>query len=237
MGMVGWQQTPLVAPDPLLRHCQHTVAPIEVLDAARRSVLMSPPREALPLRAFSDHPRALDALRRHPISCWTVLITERARRPLFAITSSPAAPETTLFIENQSAFASQLRAGFPARNLAVCAFGYGLTLENLDRRLNDGSVIACPAAGERPDLAKVVRATPCLFWGDRDLEGLRIFEALRRAIPHLQLSAVYAQMTSLLAEGRTSHPYSGPFRRWQIGAASAQRRYDRGSCASCVVRQ
>jgi hypothetical protein len=253
VGMVGWQQMPVEVPDPLLRHWHNAVAAIEGLDSARRSALMSPPREGLEL---SEEDRVeliscLSTLRadsspgenRYVYSAAGILASskaldafgalsdlllgnsdvERALRPLFAITAGPAVPDSVLFIENQSAFTSQLRAGFPVGNLAVCAFGYGLTIENLDRRLNDGSVIACPAAGERPDLAKIVPSSPCFFWGDLDLEGLRIFEALRRTIPHLRLSAIYSRMASLLADRRTSHPYNALF-----GAGKAGQRPPRG---------
>jgi hypothetical protein len=148
---------------------------------------------------------------------------ERPRRPLFAITAGPAKPASVLFIENPSAFASQLRAGFPAGHLAVCAFGYGLTIENIGRRLEDGSVIAWPAAGERPDLSALVKPTPCFFWGDLDLEGLRIYEALGSAILHLKLSSIYQRMASMLSVRRTSHPYGALF-----GSGKAGQRPPRG---------
>jgi hypothetical protein len=256
VGMVGWRQMPVEAPDPLLCHWQNTVVGIEDLDSVRRSMLMSPPREALEL-AQEDQVELIRCLsllqadansgeNRYVYSAAGILGSskvldafaalsdfllsqsdvERARRPLFAITAGAAVPESILFIENPSAFASQLRAGFPARNLAVCAFGYGLTIENLGRKLNDGSVIACPAAGERPDLAKIVPTSPCFFWGDLDLEGLRIFETLRRAVPHLQLSAIYQRMASLLANRCTSHPYNALF-----GIGKAAQRAPKGDTA------
>ncbi|GAA0571301.1 Wadjet anti-phage system protein JetD domain-containing protein [Caenispirillum bisanense] len=145
------------------------------------------------------------------------------QRPLFAVTAGPANPESVLLVENPSCFGALLASGFCQRRLVVCAFGYGLSIENLGRRLAAGQVIACPAAGDRVDLPSVLAERPSFFWGDLDLEGLRIFEALREAIPGLRLPAVYATMEKMLDDRRTSHPYSKLF-----GAGKPNQRAPRG---------
>jgi hypothetical protein len=253
VGMVGWREAPIEALNPLLLDWQNAVSAIDRLDPERRGVLMRPPGGALALdeedrQALIDclckiSTQASKGENRYVYSATGIMGSskaldgfpplaelllekvdgERPRRPLFAITAGPAKPASVLFIENPSAFASQLRAGFPAGHLAVCAFGYGLTIENIGRRLEDGSVIACPAAGERPDLSALVKPTPCFFWGDLDLEGLRIYEALRSAIPHLKLSSIYQRMASMLSVRRTSHPYGALF-----GSGKAGQRPPRG---------
>jgi len=253
VGMVGWREAPVEQPNPLLLDWQKAVSAIDQLDPERRAALMTPPGGALTLededqQALIDclcklSTQASQGENRYVYSATGIMASskaldgfsplaelllenvdgERPRRPLFAITAGPAAPASVLFIENPSAFASQLRGGFPAGHLAVCAFGYGLTIENIGRRLEDGSVIACPAAGERPDLSALVMTTPCFFWGDLDLEGLRIYEALRSAIPHLKLSSIYRRMASMLSDRRTSHPYAALF-----GIGKAGQRSPRG---------
>ena len=253
VGMVGWRDAPVEQLNPLLLDWQKAVSGIAELNSERRAALMTPPVGALALeeqdrQALIDclcelSTKASQGENRYVYSATGVMGSskaldgfsslselllgkvdgERPRRPLFAITAGAAAPASVLFIENPSAFASQLRGGFPAGHLAVCAFGYGLTIENIGRRLEDGSVIACPAAGERPNLSALVMATPCLFWGDLDLEGLRIYEVLRGAIPHLQLSGIYQRMASMLSDRRTSHPYGALF-----GSGKAGQRSPRG---------
>jgi len=253
VGKVGWRETPVETPDPSLLDWQRRVAASDALGIDRRSALMVPPRHVLDLggddkQALIDCLSAISAdcspgennyvysacgvmgsskvLDAFPTLAELLLGAsegKRAPRPLFAITAEPTKPASVLFIENQSALASQLRVGFPPDQLAVCAFGYGLTIENIGRRLRGGSIIACPAAGERPDLPAILASTSCFFWGDLDLEGLRIYEVLRGAIPHLQLAGIYASMVSLLVDRRKSHPYSALF-----GSGKAGQRSPRG---------
>lgn len=130
------------------------------------------------------------------------------RRPFFLITAGPATPLSLLFIENPSVFASLLRTPFVQERLIICAFGYGVSMENMGKRLKDGSLVTCSAAGDRiTDLAKLIDGCPCFHWGDLDLEGLRIFEGLQSAVPHLRLPAIYRDMARLLGSRMTSHPY------------------------------
>lgn len=46
------------------------------------------------------------------------------------------------------------------------------------------------------------------FWGDLDLEGLRIFLRLQKILPQLTLSALYEPMLMSVKTPETSHPYS-----------------------------
>jgi len=136
---------------------------------------------------------------------------EAAGRPLFAITAGPENPDALVFIENPSAFSAVMSGPLTERNMAICAFGYGLTLENLARRLEGRRLIACPAIGEKVDLSTLIFKKPCFYWGDLDLEGLRIYEVMKNAIPHLVLPAIYELMDCQLDDRRRSHPYSSLF--------------------------
>jgi len=133
-------------------------------------------------------------------------------RPLFAVTAGPRDPRAILLVENPSVFSSLIQTTFIEENLTLCAFGYGLTIENIGDRIKDGAVLACAAAGERPkDLPYLLESRPAFFWGDLDLEGLRIFETLRRAIPTIQLPKIYEEMALRATKRELSHPYSSLF--------------------------
>lgn len=125
----------------------------------------------------------------------------------YVITAGPPAPAAILFIENVRNFTAFKRSRHVHRGLGVITYGYGLAMESLGRRLNEGTVVCCPAVGERPDLRELINRLPCLFWGDHDLEGLRIYDAMRKAIPALRLSAAYALSDRLLDSTSSSHPY------------------------------
>ncbi|MGE5599321.1 MAG: Wadjet anti-phage system protein JetD domain-containing protein [Bacteroidota bacterium] len=129
-------------------------------------------------------------------------------RPLFLVTAGPADPSAVLFVENPSAFGSLLHTEFVHRYLAICAFGYGLTIENLPQRLRSRSIIPCTAAGDQiTDLAAIIASTPCYHWGDLDWEGLRIFENMQAAIPTICLPIIYLAMAERLGDPLRSHPY------------------------------
>lgn len=138
--------------------------------------------------------------------------SEIRHRPLFVVTAGPPVPDAILLVENPSAFMSLLRTNFIQQHLVICTFGYGLTLENLSQRLLDRAIIPCPAAGEQiKDLSAMIASAPCFLWGDLDWEGLRIFESLQSAIPHLQFPAIYHDMTECLFDLLRSHPYHEMF--------------------------
>lgn len=169
------------------------------------STLPGEDRYVLSANAVMGSSKVLDAFP-------ALLGDQERQRTLFMVTAGPAQPRSVLFIENPSVFASLMRGDFIEENLIICAFGYGLTLENLPQRLRDKSVVPCTAAGVPvASLADVIADTPCFHWGDLDFEGLRIYEALRAAIPHLRLPQIYMAMVNRLRDPRRSHPYQRLF--------------------------
>lgn len=131
----------------------------------------------------------------------------------YVLTAGPAAPKTVILIENLRCFTAFAGSAHAKESMAIAAYGYGLSLENFGARLAAGQVIACPAYGERIDLRDVLPRTPIFFWGDLDLEGLRIFESLCARLPSIQLSAAYAAMENMLDDPRRSHPYHDLFEK------------------------
>lgn len=125
----------------------------------------------------------------------------------FVLTAGPAEPQGVVLIENIRSFSAFARSSHARRMGGIASFGYGLTMESFATRLQAGQVIAAPAFGAAFDVASAVSRGPCVYWGDLDLEGLRIFESLKARLPGLQLSAAYAAMEALLAVDGAHHPY------------------------------
>lgn len=130
---------------------------------------------------------------------------------LYVITAGPEDSKAVVLIENPRVFAAFARSRHAESCLGVAAYGYGLTMENFAQRLARNQVVCCPASGARPDLAKLIACRPTYYWGDLDLEGLRIYETLKLRIPALSLSKCYAEMDALLDNPMTSHPYHRVF--------------------------
>ena len=73
--------------------------------------------------------------------------------------------------------------------------------------LSNGRCEVLSRSGEVHALGSLFAHPRLLFWGDLDREGLRIALALRRNLPTLSLSALYAPMCALVNQRETSHPY------------------------------
>ncbi|NFV80074.1 Wadjet anti-phage system protein JetD domain-containing protein [Magnetospirillum aberrantis] len=156
--------------------------------------------------------KALDIVGTQVASAFGIPPEASLNRIQHVLTAGPddGRADTVLFIENMAAFSAF--AGSETRNqaLAICSFGYGLSMENLGVRLKDGGLRSCPAVGPRYALADILAsAQHILFWGDLDREGLRIYMSLRSVFPGIRLSAAYGLMEAELRRGN-SHPY-GPF--------------------------
>lgn len=153
--------------------------------------------------------KALDIVGTQVASAFGIPAEASLNRIQHVLTAGPddGRADTVLIIENMAAFSAF--AGSETRNqaLAICSFGYGLSMENLGLRLKVGGLRSCPAVGPRYALAEILASAQCiLFWGDLDREGLRIYASLRSAIPGLRLSAAYGLMEAELRRGN-SHPY------------------------------
>lgn len=162
-------------------------------------------RYILSAKSFLGSAKVLDSL--------PGLLSDHEReRPLFAVTAGPQNPANVLLVENQSAFLSIMQTAFINQNMIICCFGYGLTIEHLPRRLEEGTLIPCPAAGDRPEnLSEIISSRPIFHWGDLDQEGLRIYTSLKKALPQLALSRIYRDMSVAVANSTLSHPYHSFF--------------------------
>lgn len=155
--------------------------------------------------------KALDIVGTQISAAFGITPDASLNRIQYVLTAGPddGTADTVIFIENMAVFSAFAASETRNNALAVCSFGYGLSMERLGDRLISGGLRSCPVIGPRYDLSRsLVSAQSILFWGDLDCEGLRIFTSLERAVPRIKLSAAYALMEAELRRGN-SHPY-GP---------------------------
>lgn len=118
-------------------------------------------------------------------------------------------------IENTTTFEMAVRAELDKELALVAAYGYGLNMLSdssaglaLLDSVSNGRCEVLSRSGQRHSLPRLLSHPNLFFWGDLDREGLRIALALRRSLPNLGLSALYAPMLALARDRETSHPYS-----------------------------
>ncbi|WP_426683524.1 Wadjet anti-phage system protein JetD domain-containing protein [Xanthomonas translucens pv. undulosa] len=143
-------------------------------------------------------------------------IDQLVSTPRYLVVAGPASPAGVLLIENTTSFEMAVRAGLDAELALVAAYGYGLNMMSDSSAglalLNSISNRRCEIlsrSGQGHSLPHLLAHPRLYFWGDLDREGLRIALALRKILPMLSLSALYAPMRVLAAERATSHPYVG----------------------------
>lgn len=136
--------------------------------------------------------------------------------PLYVVVAGCASPETVVLVENPAAFELAISTQAVNRCAFIATFGFGLSKSEEDcgnqlakmveARFSDAITLTregsmCPTAKELLSHPKIT------FWGDLDVAGLEIYLRLRKAIPHLQLSALYKPMVASVDKPAASHPY------------------------------
>lgn len=171
-------------------------------------------RYAVSARYLLGSSKVIDALPNSPLKTFGIDATDLAKPPSYLMTAGPANPEAVLLIENPQAFELATSSSVVAQVALVATFGYGLSRagDDFGRQLashieNNDPLIPLVRKGTPPDLETLLCHPKAYFWGDLDMEGLRIFWRLRSELPQLQLSALYLPMIKLLMSG-CAHPYS-----------------------------
>jgi hypothetical protein len=139
-----------------------------------------------------------------------VPIDALVQAPMCFLVAGHSDPEAVVLVENPIAFERAIAA---TRNLPVCwisVHGFaGLQLGRTDEFELGSSFDGAASAvrlGSPPPLSLLLDHGNLLHWGDLDIAGLRIFEAMMGRFPHLRLSALYKPMADLLRSGG-GHPY------------------------------
>jgi len=153
----------------------------------------------------------------------------------YVLTAGRNSASQILFIENPRVFTFLQPYANEHDTLIISSYGYGLTLENFGDKLARGQVIACPTDGERQcDLARVLKGSATLYWGDLDKTGIQIYDSLSKHLPALSLSAIYENMVNDVES--SGHPYHPLFEKANQKSFSSRLRYSNELLSLCQDR-
>ncbi len=136
--------------------------------------------------------------------------------PLYVVVAGCASPDAVVLVENPAAFERAIGTRAIDRCAFIATFGFGLSnaQEECGRQLAGmvedrfAHAITLRREGTQcPDARTLLSNPKITFWGDLDPAGIEIYLRLKRAIPRLELSALYKPMVSALEDSRESHPY------------------------------
>jgi len=171
------------------------------------------PRFEVSARYLLGSSKLLDALPSAPLRRFGIDPARFPAFPGYVMVAGPADPAAVILVENPHAFERALEAEGTEEAAWVCTFGYGLSLrrsqygEQLAAMLESGRApLTLNRMGDPPDWEVLLDHERIRFWGDLDLEGLAIFQRLRRHNPRIALSGIYQPMVEQLRAGG-GHPY------------------------------
>lgn len=157
--------------------------------------------------------KLLDSLPRAALRAFGIDPSQFADFPPYLVVAGPPNPDHVVLTENPHAFEVAIEAPGADRVAWVATFGHGLSMsgEQYGRQLVDlllgrGARVLV-RAGSPPTLETLLGHPRVTFWGDLDVEGLRIFSRLRAGIENLQLSILYRPMVERLLQ-KGGHPYA-----------------------------
>lgn len=135
--------------------------------------------------------------------------------PPVLLVAGPSNPVNVVLVENPHAFWNAITSDAIKSTVFIVTFGYGLSRHGEDYGNQLATVLedlatpllSATCAGSPPPIADLLRHKNTSFWGDLDIEGLRIFKRLLKTIPQLTLSALYKPMLSAVRDPARSHPY------------------------------
>lgn len=136
--------------------------------------------------------------------------------PLYVMVGGAASPEAIVLVENPAAFELALTTRAVDRCAFVATFGFGLSgsqedygnqLANMAEDHFAESITLNREGSACPPVSQLLKHPNITFWGDLDPAGIMIFLRLKRRLPAIQLSALYAPMVSALNNMGQTHPY------------------------------
>jgi len=129
--------------------------------------------------------------------------------------AGPPSPKAFTLVENPHSFEAAVRADARLESAWACSYGFGFSMDqryggllvsNLTNEVYFESHTILVRAGDPPALKDLLGCERLFFWGDLDLEGLRIYQELKKRFPNIRLSPLYGPMAEILAAGG-GHPY------------------------------
>lgn len=134
--------------------------------------------------------------------------------PPVVLVAGPPRPKMVVLIENPHAFWKVIGTSAIEETAFIVTFGYGLSLQGEDYGNQLASLLESKTpllravcAGSPPPINELLKISNITFWGDLDLEGLRIYQRLRKAIPQLSISSLYRPMLKAVTDSARSHGY------------------------------
>jgi hypothetical protein len=134
--------------------------------------------------------------------------------PPVVLIAGPSSPKNVVLIENPHAFWKALESTATEKTAFLVTFGYGLSRHGDDFGSQlvslleyKTSLIGAICAGSPPSVQEMLRHKNISFWGDLDVEGIRIFQRLNKVIPQLTLSSLYEPMLKAVCDPAQSHAY------------------------------
>lgn len=158
--------------------------------------------------------KILDALPNKTLRNFGIETNIFAAAPYYVLVAGPKNPKSVTLVENPQAFELAVNADENLENAWIATFGYGLSKagDEFGNQLADiiekqKTVIQTIRKGSPPSLSEMLKHQSLYFWGDLDLEGLKIFKRLRNSLPQIMLSELYKPMIDILGK-RQGHSYS-----------------------------
>lgn len=159
--------------------------------------------------------KLLDALPTKSLRAFGIETNRFSGAPPVVLIAGPAEPKNVVLVENPHSFWQAIATDAIKETAFLVTFGYGLSRhsDEYGRQLSELIESECKlfgavCAGTPPPPEDLLRNKMLYFWGDLDLEGLRIYLRLKRKLPHIALSALYRPMLDSIALKGKSHSYA-----------------------------
>lgn len=174
----------------------------------------SEPHFVLSARFLLGSSKVLGKLPTAPLRQFCPRLFAQPDRIPYVVTAGPKNPQYVILIENPWAFERAIEAGLSKDHALIATFGYGLSRsgEAFGKQLqslltgNWSTLIQLRRNPEVGELTTLLAHTRIEFWGDLDLEALRIYRSLLKSIPNLVLSPLYRALEAHLGAGH-GHEY------------------------------
>lgn len=134
--------------------------------------------------------------------------------PSVVLVAGPPHPKTVVLVENPHAFWKAIGTSAIKETAFIVTFGYGLSRQGEDYGNQLASLLESKThllravcAGSPPPIMELLNHGNITFWGDLDVEGVRIYKRLRKAIPQLTLNSLYRPMLEAVYDPARSHGY------------------------------
>lgn len=175
--------------------------------------LRNTPRFEISARYLLDSSKLLDTLPTGPLQKFGIDASLFPPFPGYVMVAGSPDPCVVILVENPHSFECALRAPGADGAAWVCTYGYGLSLKYSQHGEQLAAIVESRVSprtlirkGNPPGWEILLLHDRVRFWGDLDLEGLAIFEKLRRQKLDMALSGLYQPMVDRLREGG-GHPY------------------------------